>query len=190
MQAFCADYAATLSRTLQDADWSPVERLGSALLACWREGREVFLCGNGGSDANALHLANDLLYGIAGGARRGLRVRALSGNSSVTTCLANDLGYERIFAAQLETLGAAGDVLVVLSGSGNSPNVLAAIEVARGKRMETFAILGFGGGRALAMVDTAIHFAIDDMQIAEDCQLVVGHMLMRWLRARAPDVGA
>ena len=148
MRDFCADYAARLSHVLRDTDWTPVESLGLALGSCWRERRRVFIAGNGGSDANAQHLANDLLYGVGGGALPGLRVQALSGNSAVTTCLANDLGYERIFAAQLETQADAGDLLLVLSGSGNSANIVAALACARERGMTSFAILGYDGGRA------------------------------------------
>ena len=73
----------------------------------------------------------------------------------------------------------AGDILIVLSGSGNSTNIIRALEAAKQKNMQSFAILGFGGGKAKALADVAIHFAVDDMQIAEDTQLIVGHMLMQ-----------
>ena len=144
--------------------------------------RQVFLCGNGGSAANAMHIANDLLYGIAIGGT-GIRVTALPSNTSVLTCLANDLGYDEIFSHQLRVHGTRGDVLVVLSGSGNSANVVKALAQAKDMDMQTFAILGFSGGRCLEIADTAIHFAVDDMQIVEDLQLVVGHMVMQRLRA-------
>ncbi|MBI1905646.1 MAG: SIS domain-containing protein [Rhodocyclales bacterium] len=187
MRDYCADYATRLTRLLDSFDWSAVETLGLALQRCWRDGRQFFIVGNGGSDGNALHMANDFLYGVGGGRMPGLKVHALGANASVLTCLANDLGYERVFSAQLETLANPGDVLLALSGSGNSPNILRAIEMATHKQMQTFAILGYGGGKAKAMVDTAIHFEVDDMQLAEDCQLIVGHMLMRWLCAHPPE---
>lgn len=179
------DYAARLGRILGDYDWSPVERLALALRHAWRNGHRVFLCGNGGSAANALHIANDLLYGIdSKGA--GIRVTALPANSSVLTCLANDLGYDEIFSRQIKVHGEQGDVLVVLSGSGNSPNIVRAIEQAKLLGMPTFAILGYGGGQCLKLADVPIHFPINDMQISEDLQLVVGHMLMQWLSANPP----
>lgn len=187
MRNFCANYAKQLAYVLEQADWAPVETLGLALQRCWGERRRLFIAGNGGSDANALHLANDLLYGVGRTKLPGLRVHALGGNTSVTTCLANDLGYTRIFSAQIDTLAEAGDLLLVLSGSGNSANILAALKSARGLGMESFAILGYDGGQAKALVDTAIHFKIDDMQIAEDCQQIVGHMLMRWLCENPPE---
>jgi D-sedoheptulose 7-phosphate isomerase len=110
-----------------------------------------------------------------------MRVEALSANPSVLTCLANDLGYERVFAHQLQVKGNVGDVLIVLSGSGNSPNVVKALETANSTGMKTFAVLGYSGGRCKEIAQHSIHFDVDDMQIAEDMQLVVGHMCMQWL---------
>lgn len=108
----------------------------------------VFLCGNGGSAANANHWANDLIYGAAKGGRGGVRAHSLSANTSVLMCLANDIGYENIFSGQVEVLASPGDILVVLSGSGNSPNILRAIEFSNRIGMETWAIVGFDGGKA------------------------------------------
>jgi D-sedoheptulose 7-phosphate isomerase len=177
----CTDYAQRLAAVVQGFDWAPVARLAEALLECWRAGRQLFLCGNGGSAANAMHLANDFLYGVSKRPGEGLRVSALSANPSVLTCLANDCGYEEIFAMQLAVQARAGDVLVALSGSGNSPNILRALEQARSLGMTSFAVLGYTGGKAKALADVPIHFAVDDMQLAEDLQLVVGHMAMQWL---------
>ena len=148
---------------------------------CWREERCLYLCGNGGSAGNAVHLANDLVYGIAKGDGLGMRAHALSANTSVLTCLANDLDYSEIFSAQLKVFGRRGDILIALSGSGNSANILKAISAAKEIGMPTYAVLGYNGGKAKEMVDVPIHFAVDDMQIAEDLQLVVGHMAMQWL---------
>jgi D-sedoheptulose 7-phosphate isomerase len=164
-----------------------VPLLGEALRRCWSEGRTVYLCGNGGSAGNAIHLANDLLYGAGVGHGVGLKVEALSANPAVLTCLANDLGYEHIYSEQLRVKAEAGDVLIVLSGSGNSPNVVKALEIAADKDMTTFAILGYSGGACKALAQHPIHFPIDDMQIAEDLQLVVGHICMQWLCANPPD---
>jgi D-sedoheptulose 7-phosphate isomerase len=183
-----ADYASRLRGILAEADWRPVEALGQDLLRCWKEGRQVFLCGNGGSAGNASHLANDMLYGASQIQGKGLRVVSLAANESVLTCLANDLGYETIFATQIAVLGRKDDVLVVLSGSGNSPNILRALEKARALGMRTYAVLGYSGGKAKALADVPIHFAVDDMQISEDLQLIVGHMIMQYLYARHREV--
>lgn len=183
------DYSRRLQGVLARSDWTPVSLLAADLLACWRDGRQVFLCGNGGSAGNAIHLANDLLYGIAKRLGGGLRVTALPANSSVLTCLANDVGYDSIFSHQLAVLARPGDVLVVLSGSGNSPNIVEVLGTARNMGVKTYAILGFTGGKALVQADVPIHFPVDDMQIAEDLQLVVGHMVMQYLYSMRPSDG-
>ena len=176
-------YASALGSILASFDWSPVVTLSNAVAQAWRDGRQVFICGNGGSAANAMHIANDLLYGIGKDVGGGMKVTALPANGAVVTCLANDLGFETIFSQQLAVLGSRGDILIALSGSGNSPNIVRAIQSATAIGMETYAILGYSGGKAKALAGTAIHFAVNDMQIAEDLQMVVGHMLMKMLAA-------
>ncbi len=178
-----SEYAHRLRGVLDDANWVGVAQLAEELLDCWKTGRQVFLCGNGGSAANAIHLANDFLYGISKKPGSGLRVTALPANVSVVTCLANDEGYEDIFSIQLAVQAQRGDVLIALSGSGNSPNILKALEQAKRMGMKSYAILGYSGGKAKGLADVAVHFAVDDMQISEDLQLVVGHMIMQWLYA-------
>ena len=188
LDKFCADYANNLSDLLRSSDWSGVAQLGKDMKECWLAGRQVFFCGNGGSAGNAIHLANDFLYGIAKSTGAGLKVQALSANPAVMTCLANDVGYEYIFSEQLAVLAEAGDLLVVLSGSGNSPNILQVLEQASSMGVKSCAILGYSGGKCKSLADLSIHFPVEDMQIAEDMQLVVGHMLMKWLYQNRPDV--
>jgi D-sedoheptulose 7-phosphate isomerase len=179
--AFVANYSRTLDAVWQEHDWNDVVTLVETLRRCWRENRQVFLCGNGGSAANAIHLANDLLYGIDKASGRGLRVTALPANAAVLTCLANDIAYADVFAQQLTVLANAGDVLIAFSGSGNSPNIVKALERARELGVTSFAILGFTGGRALALAEHPIYFPVHDMQVAEDLQMMVGHMAMQSL---------
>lgn len=155
--------------------------LAQALLKAWEQKRQVFLFGNGGSAANANHLANDLIYGVSKTFGSALRVSALSANSAVLTCLANDEGYENIYVHQLAVLANVGDVVIALSGSGNSPNIVKALTWCRENDLESFAVLGYGGGKAKALARCPIHVPVDDMQISEDLQLVVGHMTMQWL---------
>jgi len=179
-----ARYCTTLSEVATSTAWrADVVGLARLLWDCWENSRQVFICGNGGSAGNAAHLANDFLYGVSKTYGEGLRVNALSCNASVLTCLANDKGYEEIFSHQVAVLGETGDVLIVLSGSGNSPNILRALEAAREKGMTSVAVVGFSGGTAKTLADISIHFEIDDMQISEDMQLVVGHMVMQFLYA-------
>jgi D-sedoheptulose 7-phosphate isomerase len=183
---YISSYQVRLSAAMRDHDWSDVARLAETLVACWRDDRQLFLCGNGGSAANAVHLANDFLYGIDKPAGRGLRVTALTANTAVLTCLANDVAYAEVFAQQLSALARRGDILVVLSGSGNSPNIVRALEKGRELGLTTFAILGYSGGRCLPLANHPIHFAVDDMQVAEDLQMIVGHMIMQSLCGRRP----
>jgi D-sedoheptulose 7-phosphate isomerase len=181
-----ADYSLRLQGVLASADWSGVHLLARAMLESWQLGRRVFLCGNGGSAGNAIHLANDFLYGISKTTGGGLRAVALSANSAVITCLANDVGYDHIFSEQLAVQAQKGDLLIALSGSGNSGNIVRVLERASVMGVRSFAILGFSGGKCKQLADVAIHFPVDDMQIAEDLQLIVGHMVMQWLYANRP----
>lgn len=181
MQNYIDKYIRQLSAALNRDAMKVVPVLGAALLGAWQNGRRIYLCGNGGSAGNANHLANDLLYGVGVNFGVGMRVEALSANPAVLTCLANDIGYDQVYAEQLRVKADAGDILIVLSGSGNSPNVVKALEMGKAKGMKTFAILGFTGGRCKEIAQHPIHFDIDDMQIAEDLQLIVGHVCMQWL---------
>lgn len=182
MREHVTNYAERLSAALRCAAMNDVPRLAEALRESWQHGRAVYLCGNGGSAANAVHLANDFLSG-PGIRGSGLHVEALCANPAVLTSLANDLGYENVYAEQIQVKAKPGDLLLVLSGSGNSPNVVKALDAANLKGMKTFAILGFTGGVCKNIAQHPIHFEIDDMQIAEDLQLIVGHMCMQWLCA-------
>lgn len=174
-----ADYAQRLSSILLNSEWSCVEQLADDMLDAWKNGRQVFFCGNGGSAGNAIHLANDFVYGIAKKTGGGLRALSLSANSAVVTCLANDVGYAHIYSEQLAVQGRSGDLLIALSGSGNSPNIVNAIAQARELKIKSYAILGFDGGKCKEIADVSIHFPVQDMQISEDMQLIVGHMLMQ-----------
>ena len=167
-----------------------IELLCSDLSVTWENSQNVYICGNGGSAANAIHIANDLHYGIGYCGehpnRPGIRIEALPSNSAIITCLANDVGYENIYSNQLEGKGNYGDILIVLSGSGNSPNIIKALNTGNALNMKTHAILAYNGGKCKSIAQNSIHFAINDMQIAEDCQLIVGHMCMQWLCKNRP----
>ena len=183
MQQLIKNYSEKLSRALGLSAMDEIPELGRALRESWSMGRTIYLCGNGGSAGNAIHLANDFFYGAGIRNGGGLKVEALSANPAVLTCLANDIGYDEIYAEQIKVKANPGDVLIVLSGSGNSGNVVRALEMGNAKGMKTFAILGFSGGRCKRIAQHSIHFEIDDMQIAEDLQLIVGHICMQWLCA-------
>ncbi len=174
-------YSNDMSQAMSEFDWTPVHDLAHDLLKCWEEGRQLFVCGNGGSAANAIHIANDCLYGISKVEGQALRCHALSANTAVMTCLANDTGYDKIFSTQISVLSNPDDLLLVLSGSGNSPNILEAIKTAKEKGMKTYGVLGYSGGQAKSILDTPIHFNVNDMQISEDLQMVVAHIVSQWL---------
>ena len=174
-------YKVLLNHALNSEAMNQVSTLADALLDGWLGRKTIYLCGNGGSAGNAIHLANDLLHGAGVSNGCGLRVEAISANPAVLTCLANDLGYENIYSEQLRVKANQGDILIALSGSGNSPNIVKAIETANKIGMKTFAILGFDGGLCKSTAHFPIHFDVDDMQIAEDLQLVVGHICMKFL---------
>ncbi len=180
-------YSQRLSDTLLGFDWAPVVKLAEDLRECWGNGRQLFLCGNGGSAGNASHLANDFIYPLSKTKGVGIRTHALTENPAILTCLGNDEGYDNIFSYQLAVLAKKGDVLLAFSGSGNSPNILKALEEAKRMGVRSYAVLGYSGGKAKAMADVAIHFAINDMQIAEDTQTIVCHMIVQWLYAQRED---
>ncbi len=167
-----------------------IENLAENLKTAWIEGRQVFICGNGGSAANALHITNDFHYGVGACGNppkiNGLKVEALSANPAIVTCLANDTGYENIYSEQLKVKSNRQDILIVLSGSGNSPNVVEALKTAKELGLKTYAILAFNGGSCIDLADVSIHFPIEDMQIAEDTQIIIGHLCMQWLNTHKP----
>jgi D-sedoheptulose 7-phosphate isomerase len=183
-------YADRLATALKQLDMAKVERLARDLLDCWKTGKQAFLIGNGGSAGNANHLANDYVYALSKKIGSGIRAHGLAANSAIVTCLANDEGYDQIYSIQLAVMARPGDVLIAFSGSGNSPNILRALEEAKRLAMTSYAVLGFSGGKAKALADVSIHVAVDDMQVSEDLQMAVGHMVMQWLHAQRDEVHA
>lgn len=175
-------YTSLLNEVIEKLAFEKIYILAENLRNIWKENRQVFICGNGGSAANAIHITNDLFLGVTKDFGGGIHAHALPANQSLLTCLANDVSYDEVFSRQIETLGKSNDILLALSGSGNSVNIINAIEMAKNKGMKTFALLGYSGGKCLQLADVSIHFKVEDMQIAEDMQLIVGHMVMQWLR--------
>ena len=174
-------YLCSLNEAYQQVEPELIERLIATLESARSRGSQVFIFGNGGSAANANHWANDLIYGAGKNGRGGVRAHSLAANVSVITCLANDTGYENIFSTQLRVLASPGDVAIALSGSGNSPNILRALEESKKLGVETWALVGFDGGQALKLADNILHFAVHDMQIAEDLQMLVCHQATKAL---------
>jgi len=181
---FSNSYVSKLANSFTEDQFKNMKILAEELRHIWERNKTLFICGNGGSGANAIHIANDLHYGIGDmliKKRSGIKVDALTANSAVITCLANDLGYENIFSNQLEVKASKDDLLVVLSGSGNSQNIVNALKIANQKGMKTIAILGFDGGLCKDLSDTSIFFPVKDMQIAEDTQVIIFNICIRWI---------
>jgi D-sedoheptulose 7-phosphate isomerase len=176
-----SEYKKNLSETLEDININHVESVVECFFQNWKNGKNIFICGNGGSAGNANHIANDFLYGVSEKNTRGMKIESLSSNSSVITCLANDISYEDIYSEQLNSKASKDDLLVILSGSGNSQNILKAIKKAKELKLKTIGILGFDGGLAKNEVDIPIHFNLDDMQVCEDLQLSFLHICMKIL---------
>ena len=137
------------------------------------------------SGANAVHIANDLLYGIGANSANtiinGLSIESLVSNQAVVTCLANDIGYENIFSFQLDVKAAPNDLLIVLSGSGNSQNIINVLETASRKKIKTFAIVAFEGGRCKDIADEFIHIKENNMELAEDAQMIIFNICKKYL---------
>jgi len=173
-------YLSNLKKNLTYNKIKKVNILVREIYEIWRLKRKIFICGNGGSAANAIHIANDFSYGV--GVSNGIRidVEALPSNQSVITCLANDIGYENIFSEQIMVKGKSNDLLLIFSGSGNSNNLVKAIEAAKKKHMKIYGIIGFDGGKVKKLIKkNCLHFPVDDMQISEDLQLITMHICMQ-----------
>ena len=170
-------YLSDLARVLGALDVGQIQRVRDRISALRERGGTLFLCGNGGSAATATHMANDLGKGASLAATRRFRVVALTDNAPWITALANDVSYDVVFAEQLRNLGSPGDGLLAISGSGNSPNVLNAVEVAKEVGMETYAFTGFGGGRLAPACDLAIVADSDHRGRMEDAHTVLMHVM-------------
>ena len=172
-------YLDELKTALDTLDLEAVKRAREWVGETRRQGRQLFLCGNGGSAATASHLANDLGKGASYGRPQSNRFRvvALTDNVPWMTALANDVGYEAIFAEQLRNLGQAGDLLIAISGSGNSPNVLNAVQVAREQGMRTIGWCGFGGGKLAGLVDLPVVVGSHHMGRVEDVHAIIMHLI-------------
>lgn len=151
-----SEYLGVFKGLLEELDLDAVARVVERLRVVRDAGGSVFVAGNGGSAATATHWVNDLGKATKQSGRRAMRVMCLSDNVSWLTALANDEGYDRAFAGQLENFAVPGDLLAVISASGNSPNLLRAVELAKEQSMVTVGLLGFDGGALLSMVDEAI----------------------------------
>lgn len=167
-------------------DLSQIENFSDLLERAWRDGRFVFIIGNGGSGSTASHLCEDLakctLCDFEN--QRRLRVLSLTDNAPWITAVANDIDYESVFLEQLKNLASPGDLLLAISGSGNSPNILRAVEWANKNGLETVGITGFSGGKLGPLAKHRLHVGVDDMGVVESLHLAVFHWVIDDLHRR------
>jgi D-sedoheptulose 7-phosphate isomerase len=174
------DYLERVCDVIRAIDADQVEQLSGLVERAYHDNRFVFIIGNGGSGSNASHLCEDLakctLRDFENQKR--LKVLSLTDNIAWVMAVANDLSYDRIFIEQLKNLASPGDLLIAISGSGNSPNILKAVEWANETGMTTVGVTGFGGGKLKQIGHHNLHAPIDDMGIAETLHLTVFHWII------------
>lgn len=170
-------YVEQLTSALGGVDLSQVQAWIDRLALARSEGSTVFVCGNGGSAATASHFATDLGKGASYGQPERFRVVALTDSVPTITAYANDVGYDVVFAEQLRGLARSGDVLVTISGSGTSPNIIRAIEAARELKVDVIALTGFAGGTSGPIADIHVNVPSDHMGRIEDIHMALCHMV-------------
>lgn len=170
-------YFGAVQTLLNDIPFGAVDRVVEVLMQANHAGQTVFICGNGGSAATASHFGCDLAKRPVVPGQPRFRVVALTDNNALMTALGNDIGYEAVFAEQLLPLVRPGDVVIGISGSGNSPNVLNAVQVAREAGAVTIGFCGYDGGRLLGMVDIPVHVPSNVMAMVEDVHLMLEHAI-------------
>ncbi|MDH7487811.1 MAG: SIS domain-containing protein [Anaerolineae bacterium] len=180
-------YVEELKATLDRLPWEAIRSVIHILHEARLKGSQVFILGNGGSAATASHFACDLGKGTVLPGRPRFRAIALTDNMPTFSAYANDVGYERVFAEQLANLVRAGDVVIGISGSGNSANVLEAIALARTMQAVTIGFAGFDGGRLKNEVDLCIHVPSNCMEQVEDIHLMLEHLICTCLRKAAAE---
>jgi D-sedoheptulose 7-phosphate isomerase len=184
LQTTLRDYWDEVADVAAAIDLTDLERAAVMLLTCQARGRVVFVIGNGGSAATASHFACDLSKGTRRDGPPTFHVISLTDNVPLLTAWANDSGYDRVFSEQLTALARPGDLLVAISASGNSPNVVAAVDAARSCGMSVISLSGRSGGRLAHLVDVLVNVPSDTIEVVEDAHLIVAHSLCVAVRER------
>src|SRR3954468_424764 len=167
-----------------------VKALADAIYECYQRGRTIFVCGNGGSGSNASHFCEDLGKGTLtredfdNDRKKRLRVLSLTDNTPYILAWGNDEGFDRVFVEQLKNLARPGDLLIAISGSGNSLNVLRAVDWANRNDLKTFGCTGFSGGKLRPLAQEGLHVPLDDMGIVESVHLTAFHWVVDDLHRR------
>jgi len=179
---FADTYLEAFVSALRGLDRAALGTIMKVLADARTQGKEVFVAGNGGSAAIANHFECDVTKGTVVEGHPVLRSRSLVANQSMLTALANDLGYDAVFEKQVEYFGQQGDVLVLVSSGGNSPNVVNACRAARERGLVTVALVGFAGGRLKDIADHVLHVPVDNYGIVEDTHQAVVHLISQFLK--------
>jgi len=183
---FSRKYFSYLTQVLESIDENEIDKLGEAFESARINGNTIFVAGNGGSAATATTMANDIGFDIIKktGIDKPFKVFSLVDNNSVITAISNDVGYENIFINQLKIHYREGDCLIVISASGNSPNVLKAVEWVKSKGGTIIGLLGFSGGKLIEHCDIKIHVKTKPGEYGpvEDAHLIMNHILAHWFQ--------
>jgi len=189
------DYFRRLQAELDRVDRAEVRALADSIYEAWRNEKFVFIFGNGGSATTASHLAEDLGKGslreadLLDETKRRLKVMSLTDNVGWITAIGNDLGYDQVFVQQLMHYGQPGDLAIAISGSGNSPNVLKAVDWANRHGLKTFGMTGYEGGKLKELQQAGLHVPLDDMGMVESIHACAIHWVVDDLHARVNRVG-
>jgi phosphoheptose isomerase len=180
--SFLTDYAATMAKAYASVRGSQIERAATAMKRAIQADRIIFTCGNGGSAAIANHLTCDCSKGIATSTTLRPRVVSLSSTVELVTAIANDMEFPEVFAYQLRNAAREGDVLITISSSGDSENIVRALAWAADNGLTTIALSGFSGGRSAQMADISLHVKAENYGIVEDVHQSLMHMLAQYVR--------
>jgi D-sedoheptulose 7-phosphate isomerase len=175
-------YIETLIQEVKTIPSEKILEIDQALQSARKEGRQVFIIGNGGSAGTASHIACDFAKNTRQPEGKRMKVISLADGLATLTAYANDEGYENVFSEPLLSLAENGDVLLAISGSGNSPNILKALQTARKLGMTTLGITGFQGGKMKEMVDICLVVESESIERIEDAHLIIAHVLTGLLR--------
>jgi D-sedoheptulose 7-phosphate isomerase len=185
IRGYLDEYCAALTAALDSIDRVQVEDAVEMLSDARDRDATIFCCGNGGSAAIANHMVCDHQKGVSTDTIRTPKVVSLSSNVELVTAIANDIGFEDVFSHALRLHARRGDVLVTISSSGNSENIVRALCAASAIGMQTIALSGFDGGRSRAMADVSLHVAVENYGVIEDAHQACMHVLAQTLRMRA-----
>jgi len=166
---------------IQQLDVVAIERVANLMLDTYHQGKQVFICGNGGSAASASHITGDFIKGASYGLEKRWRFICLNDNITTMMAISNDISYEDIFVEPLKNFANPGDLFIGISGSGNSTNVVKAMEYAQASGLATVALCGFRGGKIREIADVNIYTPIMDMQITEDLHMMALHMIFQYI---------